>query len=63
MHQLRDYLATLPRPLAKVSNSEVTMLLEKGGISRDAQLAWLQNCEGLTLLEDAFAQAVYVSIA
>ncbi len=63
VHQLRDYLATLPRPLAKVSNSEVVMLLEKGGISRDAQLAWLQSCEGLTLLEDAFAQAVYVSIA
>lgn len=57
--KVRSYLQGLPRPLAKVS--DLAKLLDPG-LSDDQQLTWLSSCHGISVLEDSFARARYVSL-
>lgn len=58
--KVRSYLRGLPRPLAKVS--DIAKLLEPDGLRSDDQLTWLGSCDGVSVLEDSFARARYVSL-
>ena len=41
--------------------SDLAKLLEPG-LSDDQQLTWLSSCHGISVLEDSFARARYVSL-
>eukprot|EP00438_Fugacium_kawagutii_P033544 Skav210143 [mRNA] locus=scaffold268:76254:83933:+ [translate_table: standard] len=67
--EVQGYLRSLPRPrLAKVCGgrgepSALSQLLGAAGITRrEEQIAWLQKCPGVTLLEDSFARSTYASL-
>lgn len=42
--------------------SDIAKLLAPDGLRSDDQLTWLDSCEGVSVLEDSFARARYVSL-
>ena len=42
--------------------SDIAKLLEPDGLRSDDQLTWLGSCDGVSVLEDSFARARYVSL-